>query len=368
MTWSGTTSAGSATPTTDARGPLLPYPPEASLFVVWGPPSHGPRSRVFAGALGIDVEFVHRTRRRGLLVAPVKYGYQTLATAALLARRRPGLVFVQSPPSLVVLVVALYGLVTGARYVVDAHSDALLSPWWTRPRWLHRLLARAALATVVTNEHFAGRLRGWGARSLVLRDIPASFPGAVAGGQAPPAGDGSFHVVVVNTFASDEPLAEVLAAAGGLGGVTFHVTGDTRRADRGLLDAAPANVRFTGFLPDEEYYCLLRACDAVMCLTTRDHTMQRGACEALSLGRPVITSDWPLLRDYFHQGTVHVDNTVGGIRAGVERMRGEHDRYTREITVLQSQQHQEWEAGLESLAALVAAPEASTAAGSRRGT
>ena len=33
--------------------------------------------------------------------------------------------------------------------------------------------------------------------------------------------------------------------------------------------------------------------DGILALTTHDHTMQRGACEAVSLGVPIITSDWP---------------------------------------------------------------------------
>jgi glycosyltransferase involved in cell wall biosynthesis len=302
---------------------------------------------VFARKLGIAVEFVHNTRRRGLLIAPAKYLYQAVATVALLSRRRPRLILVQSPPSLAVLVVAIYGTVTGASYVVDAHSDAMLSPYWTRPRWLHRLLARRALATIVTNEHFAQRIRRWGAAALVLRDIPTSFPR----GPIPP-DLGSFNVLVVSTFASDEPLSEVLVAAGMLPEVTFHVTGDPSRADERLLADAPANVRFTGFLPDERYYALMRGSQAVMCLTTRDHTMQRGACEALSLGRPIITSDWPLLRDYFSQGTVHVGAAADDIRRGVLEMRGGHERYAREMIELQARQSQEWEAGLASLTAL----------------
>jgi glycosyltransferase involved in cell wall biosynthesis len=317
-----------------------------ALFLVWGPPSHGPRSRVLARELGIDISFVHATERRGLLIAPLKYGYQAPATLVLLLRRRPGVVFVQSPPSLAVLVVALYAAVTGTRFIVDAHSDAMLSPIWTRPRWLYRLLARRALATVVTNEHFAATIRSWDGRALVLRDIPTAFP---TGGSA--ALDAGFHVLVVNTFADDEPLAEVLAAAATSDGVTFHVTGNTHRAPAKLLEAAPRNVRFTGFLPDVEYYALMRACDAVLCLTTRDHTMQRGACEALSVGRPIITSRWPLLRSYFRQGTVHVDNTAAGIHAGVEQMRVGHPRYEREIQGLQAQQREEWTSALTALLA-----------------
>ena len=70
--------------------------------------------------------------------------------------------------------------------------------------------------------------------------------------------------------------------------------------------------------------------------------MQRGACEALSLGRPIITSDWPLLRTYFNRGAVHVDATVPEIRDGVRRIRDDHDHYQYEIGQLQAAQRAEW--------------------------
>lgn len=322
---------------------------QQSLFLVWGPPSHGPRSRVFARELGIDqLHFIYSTTRRGLLVAPLKYGYQTVKTLALLWRLQPRIVFVQSPPSIAVFIVFLYCLLSNSLYVVDAHSDAFHSRFWSRPVWLHRFLARNAVTTIVTNEHFQQRIRRWGGRAFILRDIPTSFPreGHFAVSDA-------FNVVVVNTFADDEPLREILDAARQCEKVQFYITGKKSRAAERMPAQVPDNVQFTDFLPDEAYYALLNNSDAVMCLTTRDHTMQRGACEALSMGRPIITSDWPLLKDYFHQGTVHVDNTPDGIQMGIADMAQHHARYQEEINALQKGQMQEWHGKIDLLADLI---------------
>jgi glycosyltransferase involved in cell wall biosynthesis len=310
--------------------------PDRTLFVVWGPPSHGPRSKVFARELGIDVEFMTATNRRGGLVAPYKYLVQTAMTLRVLLRRRPRLIFVQSPPSVATWVVAAYAVVTGADYVIDAHSAAMLARRWNRPRWLNRLVRRRALVTIVTNEHFAGQLEADGATALVLRDIPTSFPTA-----AEPELPEGFHALVVNTFNFDEPLDEVLEAARRLPDVTFHVSGRAERHPR-VVATAPPNVEFTGFLADEDYHALMKRADVVMCFTSRDHTMQRGACEALSLGRPIITSDWPLLRTYFHRGTVHVDNTAAGMAAAVEEVRHNHAHYVAEIERLREYQQDQW--------------------------
>lgn len=322
---------------------------EQALFLVWGPPSHGPRSQVFARKLGIDaLHFVEATRRRGLLAAPFKYSAQAIKTLWLLFRKRPRIVFVQSPPSFAVLFVYIYCALMNGRFVVDAHSDALQSPYWTRPQWLYRFLARRAVTTIVTNEHFQQQINDWGGHAFVLRDIPTTFPRAGAFSF-----DGDFNVVVVNTFAADEPLAEVLAAAAELEDVHFYVTGKKRSAGQQIPGPVSPNVHFTGFLPNEAYYALLEGSQAVMCLTTRNHTMQRGACEALSLGKPIITSDWPLLRTYFNKGTVHVDNTTAGIGQGVQQMKGEYGRYQTGIKQLQAAQQQEWQSKITLLTRLI---------------
>jgi glycosyltransferase involved in cell wall biosynthesis len=314
--------------------------PSKALFLVWGPPSHGPRSRVFARTLGIEnIHFVYSTLRRGALAAPKKYSYQAVQTLRLLFRERPEIVFVQSPPSFAVLFVYIYCLFSGGRFVVDAHSAAMLSPVWTRPGWLHHFLARRAVATIVTNEHFAVQIESWGARALVLRDIPTEFP---EGGSYPGL-NGGFNVVVVSTFAGDEPLDEVFQAAETMPDAHFYVTGKKSEAGPELLDRAPENVHFTDFLPDETYYGLMRSSDAVMCLTTRNHTMQRGACEALSLGKPIITSDWPLLRTYFSKGTVYVSNDSDGIRQGIQTMEDHYADYQTGINDLRTEQAEEWE-------------------------
>lgn len=311
---------------------------EGSLFLVWGPPGHGPRSQVFARELGLQQPyFIHSTLKRGFWVAPVKYLTQAIKTLKVLMREKPSLVFVQSPPSLAVWVVYFYSLFTGCRYFIDAHSAAFLNPFWTNPKWLNRLAARKALATIVTNEHFQDVIQSWGATALVVRDIPTSFERATL-----PTLDGTFNITVVNSFGPDEPLSEILAVAEKMTDIHFYITGRLKNSRLEQIANAPRNVTFTDFLPNDRYYALMASSQAVLCLTTRNHTMQRGACEALWMGKPVITSDWPLLREYFYQGTVHVDNTTQGIEAGILNLQADYGNYVKDILAMQASRRQEW--------------------------
>jgi glycosyltransferase involved in cell wall biosynthesis len=320
-----------------------------SLFLVWGPPSHGPRSRVLAKELGInELHFVYQTKKRGVLYAPFKYSLQAVKTLRLLFHKRPKIVFVQSPPGLAVWVVYAYAMLTNSRFIVDAHSSAFLLPCWNYPRWVYRLLARKAVTTIVTNDHFQQIISNWGGHSFILRDIPTSFPQV-----QPLSTNGGFKVVVVNTFSPDEPLEEILKAAAQLKNVRFYITGKKDMAKPHLFDQALSNVHFTDFLPTEKYYGLLNSSDVVMCLTTQNHTMQRGACEALSLGKPIITSDWPLLREYFNNGTVHVANNSKDIYLGLLKMIENHKLYQAGIKDLQVAQQREWHEKVSNLSGLV---------------
>ena len=116
---------------------------------------------------------------------------------------------------------------------------------------------------------------------------------------------------------TDEPIAEISRRHG-----DCPTCASTSRETRSTLDARASAVcqsicTLTGFLSDGAYGSLLHDADAVMTLTTRDHTMLRGAWEAVYQGTPVIVSDWPMLRDAFDEGAVHVDNTPEGIVQGI---------------------------------------------------
>ena len=323
----------------------LPFPGPA-MCIVWAPPHMGTRSAWLAHELGIDdVRYIAPTNRRGLLAAPMKYPRQAITTLRALNSARPRVVLVQSPPSFAAWTAWLYAVATRSALVIDPHSDAFERAIWTRPRWLNAIVARRSATVIVTNSHWADLVRSWGANATVVPAIPTTFEI----GPPPPLAPG-FNVAVVNTWAPDEPLAAVAAAAALVPEATFHVTGRDDLAAG--LGTHPSNVRFTGFLAEPTYHGLLASSQAVVCLTTRNHTMQNGACEALSHGTPVITSNWPVLRAFFSSGAVHVDPSPEAIAAGVRRVMADHDSYVAGIRSLRELRRREWLEHRDTLVAL----------------
>lgn len=320
-----------------------------AIFLVWAKPTFGSsRSRFLARELEIaGPDYVSFGARRGWLNLLLRYPVQAWQTVRLLWKKRPAVVLVQSPPTPAVLISAIYCRLTGGQVVIDAHSDTFQRRIWTWPGWLYRRVARGALAFLVTDNHFKQIVESWGGRAIVMRS-PVTWYDQ----EAFPL-NGHFNVTMVNSFAADEPLEEVLKAAGSLPGVHFYVTGKVTSQREELVRRAPPNVTFTGFLPEQQYFGLLKASHAVMSLTTRDHTFQCGACEALSLERPILTSDWPLLREYFSQGTVHVDNTSAGICRGVEAMQRDYQRFEGEVVELRKLRSEEWHGRVAELVDLI---------------
>ena len=248
-----------------------------------------------------------------------KYAVQWIRTARILNRERPDAVFVMTPPVFAALPAFWYAWRHGKTVVLDAHTAAFLHPRWRHWQWLQRLLCRRASTTLVHNEHLAAILHASGAHVTLVPDVAIVFP--EAGTFKRPDG---FVVAAVCSFNYDEPIAEIFAAARSVPDVTFCMTGNARHLDPQLKEHIPPNVHLTGFLSTEDYGTLLQTADAVLTLTTRDHTMLRGAYEAIYQGTPVIVSDWPLLRTEFPSGAVHVDNTASAIARAVRTI--EHDR------------------------------------------
>jgi glycosyltransferase involved in cell wall biosynthesis len=251
--------------------------------------------------------------------------YLTLAgrTIEALRRARPRLVMVQSP-SLVLSLLAL-ALRPFLRYalVVDAHNEAVepyLHPG-ALIRMLTYLVLRRAELVVVSNPALVSRVEARGGRALSLPDrIPTAPAHAAAARDA-----AGFQVVVISTFADDEPIESVIESARtAADGVRYAITGNPARLPARVRDALPANVRLTGFLPEEEYWSLLAASDVIMDLTTMDDCLVCGAYEGMAVGNPLVLSGNRASVELFHDAALFTDNSVASLASVVRDARGQY--------------------------------------------
>ena len=316
-------------------------------FISWT--RHDRRSELLAYQFGLSLHFIYHGPKGWRPRQAVRYITQAKETWRVLCSERPKVIFVQNPPIFAVPVVLLYSLRHTAQYIIDSHTAAFLSFPWSWLVWLHRILSKKALTTIVHNKDQEKIVQRWGCRY----HVSGFTPGDYSYDEDFPL-SGQFNVAVITIFSRDEPLETVFEAANQVPGVDFYITGDYRKIPEGRLSKKPDNCHLTGYLSYGQYVSLLRKADAVMDLTTRDHTILMGGFEAVSLGTPLITSNWPILKDYFSLGTVHVSNTAEGICGGVRQVQSNRDSLRLGIQQLRDRLQREWEQEFEELQSLIA--------------
>jgi glycosyltransferase involved in cell wall biosynthesis len=297
----------------------------------------------------------------------LKYIIQAWQTFWLLLRERPQMVLVMVPPIFAVLPVYFYCKITGNRYATDNHTAAFTMKRWQRLKFFHGWLEKHAACNIVTNDQLLHLQQTWGVpagKNFLIGDLPVQFSeieippflnhSAAAENGKP---NGFFAITAVCSFNPDEPLDNILQAAVKLPEVNFYCTGKLKDAPPKILERKPANVTFTDFLSVPHYAGLLKESHGVMVLTTRDLTMQRGAYEAMALGTPIITSDWPILRKTFAEGGLFVDNSAQNIVKAVEQLRADWPKFKTAIQLQRAQQHAAWTEKEKALRRILSLPE-----------
>lgn len=300
------------------------------------------RTRGLVAALGIRLEEYHSRLPRAL-----KHPLFAARTVGCLLRRRPHVLFVQSPSLILNLLVAVLKPVLRYRLVVDAHNAGVYScdARTDRIAWLYPWLHRRADVTVVTNRALSAIVTANGGRPAILVDpLPdlAPTPAAVPG-ETP-------LIAFICTFATDEPFNEVIRAADRLGGeARVLVTGNVEN-NRHLIEAEIGpRVEFTGFLPEEEFVDLLARSHLIVDLTTFDDCLVCGGYEAAAVGTPIVLSDTPANRETFSAGAVYCANDAPAIAEAIRDGLARQGELRREMQGLRARLRALFEEQLDEL-------------------
>lgn len=278
------------------------------------------RTAALAAALGVEPRFMpwarHGRGGRHLVTGWVR---SAVRTVGLVRGAAPDAVVVVQAPPVFAPLVAVAARRRGQRIVVDAHSGAFNDERWA---WAHglqrRVLARCDLL-VVTNEGLvADEGLPPGLRVAVAHDVlehRADEEGDRVEEEDRVLDLRARTVVFPASGAPDEPLDAVRGAAALLADRGFEVVVTGRQR---ALVAGPG-LRPSGWLDERAYEDLLRSSVCVLALTTREHTMQRAAYEALERDLPVVCSDTAALREAFGGAAEYAAPTAAGIAEAVLR-------------------------------------------------
>ncbi len=325
----------------------------SALALSW---SEHRRMQELCAGLGLEL-VVLKTRRRGAL----RYLSLSARTVGLLMRRRVKVLLIQNPSLILGALSALLRPVLGFQLIVDAHNEAV-TPYINRQDWVRRLsywVIRHSELTIVTNRQLARIIEAQGGRAFTL---PDRVPTAPAPGAAP-ALAGAFNVVLIATYAADEPIAAVFEAVRGTD-MQLYVTGNPKKLDPAVAASVPANVHFTGFLEESAYWGLLRSADGIIDLTLMDDCLVCGAYEALAIGKPMLLSNNTASVELFGDAAAFTDNTTVDIRRALDALRLRKADFAAAALRKRGEMAQRWDAAAHALARLVAeGPVAGTATG-----
>jgi len=272
----------------------------------------------------------------------IKHPFFILRTLWLLMRKRPRILFVQNPSALLTLFAICLKPFLGYRLVVDAHNSGVYpcEKSLEKFKWAFPLFHRYADLTIVTNEDLIQIVRQHGGRAVILADSLPAFQ-AVDGKLSQ---DAPFIVTCICTYSADEPYREVIEAAALLSeNVKMFVTGNTENITKKEKLEFSSSVTLTGFLSDEKFIRQLARSNCIIDLTTRDSCLVCGAYEATALEVPIILSDTPALRSYFHSGVVYTENQASDIAQAILQVKTNYARLKKEIMMLKKELLQNWE-------------------------
>lgn len=277
------------------------------IFISWT--RENGRSADLAAALGADLVNVYPSGR--ILMRYVRSFLESRRIlASLQADQRA---FLMLPPAPLAVAARLARGKNHIRNVYDLHTGFFYDPKW---QWASRLTLRLmrGATVIVTNANLARVCSKIGVKAFVLHDILESLDGKELNSKS--------GIVCPVSYSNDEPISEILVTARSMPNTRWILTG---KAPAAVRESASKNVHFTGFVSNEEYDSLLREALLVVALTNRKDTMQRAGYEAIMRGVPVVTSDFEVLRNFFEDAAVYVQNGEVDLGEKIEKALKERD-------------------------------------------
>lgn len=295
------------------------------------------RSRSLSRALDAELyEFV--SQRRGL----IRYTYCIWHTVITLRRERPSVVFAQNPSIILALLVIMCRPLLSYVALIDAHNAGVF-PFSGRNmlfNFLAHYVSRKSDLTIVSNHYLALVIENRGGKAFSLPDPIPDLPCTARKISLM----GTFSVLLICTWADDEPFIEVISAANFLSGTGIHIymTGKPPNSIRNMK--IPGNITLTDFVREEQYVNLLRSVDLIADLTTREDCLVCGAYEAIAVKCPLLLSDTRANRKYFPQGVVYCKNNSRDIANAIKKAQRAHQTLTSDITEFHTSFCLDWDA------------------------
>jgi glycosyltransferase involved in cell wall biosynthesis len=266
----------------------------STVIVVWRKLSR--RSELLAEALNAKLWFFKDN---------LPYARAALKTLMGIIRRKPKVLVVQLPQGPLLLEAYLLKKLVGCKVVADVHTGFLVSSDWKGLVLNTPFVKLLPLADLIV-AHNQTQLQLVPKR-VRRKTIVAFDPWHLIETQAKTQAKNESYVVFPASFASDEPLQEVIEAAGRSDlNIKLYITGNWKRKPQ-LKKYETKKIVFTGYLSSQEFGELLANAAGIIAGTKREYTSLMSAWEAVAYAKPLAVTATATLKDMLQGYAVFYD-------------------------------------------------------------
>ena len=270
----------------------------------------------------------------------IDYFQKTIASANFINKNKPKNIWIQLPPS--VFLYYLWIFKGDRKIVADFHNSMLRDQWFKMP-FVKHILESVVDVVVVHNDDVKDELvsKGLSGKNIIVLEDKSFKVSRSFSGVEKIYGD---YMLFPCSFDIDEPIDVVIRCAEVRSDINFVVTGKhAGKIAQSVIENAPKNVFFTGYVSNEDYNELLCGAFGVLGLTTRENVQLSVANEAVSAGIPMVLSGTATLKKLFGKGAVFVETTnhismANGILALIEC----RQKYEAECADLLNERNERW--------------------------
>ena len=303
------------------------------------------RSRELAKAINAELIIYENA-----LPKLISHANKALLTILFIFKHKPKVLIIQNPSIILGFLASFLRLIFAYKLIVDRHTNFRIGKRiGLNPRFLaHAFFSRFSIKysdlTIVTNEFLRLYVEKHGGNGFVLQDKLPSIEHKNTYSEL----QGDVNIVFICTYANDEPVKEVIKAGEYLPqSIYIYITGSPD--PKKIVGIRASNVILTGYLNQQDYDGLLYKADILMDFTNLEWCLVCGAYEAISLEKPLITSNTLALKDFLENAAVYTNHSPKSIARSIKKIIKEKKIYKENVSNFRNNYMTYWQNRLNSL-------------------
>lgn len=268
----------------------------------------------------------------------------------IILREKPDICFVMNPSIFASWWMARLKKVYGFILVTDLHTVNIRLEGINKKIFLYffRKGLRDSDMVIVTNPLYRQEILPYNQQVVCIPDqLPRLRSGSVRTKGLVVEGKGQVPLLVVSSFAEDEPLDELVSLDNELSPFHLYITGNWKK--RYQTPPTTRHITFLGYMADDVYDELLLSVDGIIVLTTVEGCLCCGAYEAFAAEKPLILSNTRALRDFFEDGPIYTEHEPAALLTAFRQLGREKTERGQKMAALKKSIQCKFDQGIAQL-------------------